>query len=596
MLDPQFPSVKRDAARKVRACSIFSVAQNRKAPAGKLNANLMLPARFQADFDQRMGADLLNFSVMQSAFFAGFFASLVGVTSTRNPHFSMAFIFDNSVNALIFQWKNQSFDQCEINFFHAALAKLLIQPRRRLGGSGKQHHAGNGNIQPTDNAQVHSTGLVVLGFDVVLGAGQEGLFTFRQAHRRQSGGLDHGQQMIVFVKNFQGNAVTDYRSCWVWNGGKQSVSYTLEADRDGKGEWTVLKTIAVPAGKSTCISFDATEGGEWVRVKADKDTYTTVSFNYSQADNRSPKPAGMFAGLSSVENPDKLGGLLYGLGDNRRALGLLANETFGGEAKETGYYEMSDKLELIKKEDTETADFIRKQFAIPQQVVTVEEGSVLIVDDHNRRWRLPLGNRAFNSLTGQGKLRICREVATERDLFHCLGTFYELPAENADGYAKIRPVATHNYQINDYASYRGMLVLTGVEPEKGKDNPHIIVSNDGKAAVWAGVIDDLWQLGKPIGYGGPWTDSKVMKGVPSDPYLFGFYDKKELSLSHKSVKSITFTVEFDPTGNGDWMSVQSITVQPGETYQYTFPREVEARWIRLVSDQDTQATAWLEYE
>lgn len=388
----------------------------------------------------------------------------------------------------------------------------------------------------------------------------------------------------------------NYRSCWIWNGGTQAVSYTFETDQAGNGEWKVLNTIAVAAGKSAFVSFDATEKGEWLRVRADKDTYTTVSFNYSQADGRSQKPAGMFAGLSSVDNPDKLGGLLYGLGDNRRALGMLANETFNGNTQETGYYEMSDKLELIKKEDPETAGFIRKQFAIPQQVVAVEESSILVVDDRNRRWRLPLGNEAFHPLTDQGRLRICREVATERDLFHCMGTFYELPAENADGYAKIRPVATHNYRINDYASYRGMLVLTGVEPEKGKDNPHVVVSDDGKAAVWVGVIDDLWQLGKPVGHGGPWKDSKVTKGVPSDPYLFGFYDKKELSLSHKSVKPVTFTVEFDPTGNGDWMSAQSIIVQPGETFRYTFPRGMEARWIRLVSDQDTQATAWLEYK
>jgi hypothetical protein len=387
----------------------------------------------------------------------------------------------------------------------------------------------------------------------------------------------------------------DYRSCWIWNGGKQPVSYAFEIDRDGKGEWQELKTIAVPAGKSVFVSFNAMEKGEWIRVRTNKDTHTTVSFNYSQTDGRSQEPAEMFAGLSSVENPDKPGGLLYGLGDNRRTLGVLANKTSNGKTQETGYYEMSDKLELIKKEDPETADFIRKQFAIPQQAVTIEESSVLIIDDQNRRWRLPLGNKAFRLLTDRGSLRICREVATERDLFHCMGTFYELPAENADGYAKIRPVATHNYRINDYASYRGMLILTGVEPEKGKENPHLIVSADGKAAVWAGVIDDLWQLGKPVGHGGPWKESKVMKGVPSDPYLFAFYDKKELSLSHKSEKSITFTMEFDPTGNGDWMSYHSITVQPGETARYTFPRGMEARWIRLVSDWDTQATALLEY-
>ena len=92
--------------------------------------------------------------------------------------------------------------------------------------------------------------------------------------------------------------------------------------------------------------------------------------------------------------------------------------------------------------------------------------SVLIVDDRQRRWRLPLGDENYTKLIGQDVVRICREVATERDLFNCHGTFYELPAENADGYAKIRPIASHNFRINDYASYRGMLVMTGIVPKK----------------------------------------------------------------------------------------------------------------------------------
>ncbi len=48
-----------------------------------------------------------------------------------------------------------------------------------------------------------------------------------------------------------------------------------------------------------------------------------------------------------------------------------------------------------------------------------------------------------------------------------------------------------------------MLVMTGIDPKKDKDNEHIIVSEDGKAAVWAGAIDDLWSMGKPTGKGGP---------------------------------------------------------------------------------------------
>jgi hypothetical protein len=140
-----------------------------------------------------------------------------------------------------------------------------------------------------------------------------------------------------------------------------------------------------------------------------------------------------------------------------------------------------------------------------------------VIDDNNRRWRLPLGNEEFTPLTRAGFLRICREVATERDLFNCMGTFYELPAENADGFAKIRPVASHNLRINDYASYRGMLIMTEIDPERSDKNEHIIISADNKAFVWAGVIDDLWKLGKTTGHGGPWKNSEVTSGIPSDP-------------------------------------------------------------------------------
>ena len=199
-------------------------------------------------------------------------------------------------------------------------------------------------------------------------------------------------------------------------------------------------------------------------------------------------------------------------------------------------------------------------------------------------------------MTNKGLLRICREVATERDLFSCMGTFYELPAENADGYAKIRPISSHKYQINDYASYRGMLLMTGISPEEGKDNPHIIVSDDGKAAVWAGVIDDLWSLGKPVGQGGPWKESVVKAGTPSDPYLIAFYDQKSMQLKHDSKETVIFTVEVDPTGNGDWMEYKEFSVKPEETVKYDFPATFEARWIRFITNKNTNATAWLEYK
>ncbi len=386
-----------------------------------------------------------------------------------------------------------------------------------------------------------------------------------------------------------------HRSSWVKNEGEVAVNITYEVDKKGNNEWSNLKSIELAAGESVNVDFSPLERGEWIRVKPDKSTTLTLTFSYKDNDSRDTTPDAIFKGLADVRVDSSLGGLLYGLGENRRTLGLLANTTTGANTTETGYYEMGEELKLEMKENVVTADFIRDRFAIPQQVVEIEEGSVLVIDDKNRRWRLPLGEDTYSSLTNKGLLRICREVATERDLFNCHGTFYELPAENADGYAKIRPVATHHYRINDYASYRGMLVLTGIVPEEGKRNPHIIVSEDGKAAVWVGVIDDLWKLGKPTGKGGPWVESEVKAKIASDPYLIGFYDQHELTLSHTSKNAITISVEVDPTGNGDWMEYAVYTVQPGQKYHHQFPDSFQARWIRFISDTDTNITTWLEY-
>lgn len=386
------------------------------------------------------------------------------------------------------------------------------------------------------------------------------------------------------------------RCCWLQNDGTQDITFTFEVDRQGNNTWTELTKMPVPAGQSIYLPFDSKEQGEWIRVKSDKGSNVTVSFVYTDADNRSASSDSMFKGLSKVSEDKSLGGLLYGLGKNRRALGLLATSIEDGKVVENGYYEMSDTLTLVRKEDAKTADFIREKFAIPHQVVTIDESSILIVDDKGRRWRLPLGDESYTKLMGQDVLRICREVATERDMFSCHGTFYELPAENADGYAKIRPIATHDFRIHDYASYRGMLIMTGINPKAASGNEHIIVSEDGKAAVWAGAIDDLWSLGKPTGKGGPWKNTAVEAGVASDPYLIGFYDKKKLTLSHDSQKDVTFTIEVDPTGNGKWMKYTTLTVKPGESLTHELKNPFQARWIRFSTDTNTNATAWLEYK
>ncbi len=386
------------------------------------------------------------------------------------------------------------------------------------------------------------------------------------------------------------------RCAWIRNSGRQEVTFAFETDKDGSGSWEALATVVVAPGESAFVHFAEDARGEWIRIKSDHTSTATVHFSYSGQESRSREPDRIFEGLANLETPTVLGGVLYGLGDDRRALGIAAMQFEGETFKKTGYYELDPAMILVKKSDPVTETYIREKFAVPEQVVTIEEHSVLVVDDLGRRWRLPLGDDAYTGLMNAAVLRIDREVATERDLFSCHGTFYELPAENADGFAKIRPIASHQFRVHDYASYRGMLIMTGLNPEAKTGNPHIIVSDDGQAALWAGVIDDLWKMGKPVGRGGPWKNENTTAGVPSDPYLIGFYDRKLVTLEHDSPMDVQFTLEVEPLGHGPWMVYRELTVNPGEKLEYIFPEGFQARWIRLKTDKDCKATSWFAYD
>ena len=188
-----------------------------------------------------------------------------------------------------------------------------------------------------------------------------------------------------------------------------------------------------------------------------------------------------------------------------------------------------------------------------------------------------------------------REVATERDLFNAHGTFYELPAENAGGFAKLRPVATHNRRIHDYCSYRGLFVMTGIGNPAPPNNAHIIRSDDGKAALWVGVLDDVWKLGKPRGGGGVWKDTPVKAGLASDPFLMPGYDRKSVSFSHSSTEPVTFSLEVDLDGTGRWVPYQRFGVKAGEVLAHTFPEAFAAYWVRAVTERDTTATVLFDY-
>ena len=381
------------------------------------------------------------------------------------------------------------------------------------------------------------------------------------------------------------------RSLLLVHGSAEPVSFRLEVDAKGDGKWTKFREVSVPAKGGVWVQFAPSETGAWLRLTPNHDAAkVTAFFHYRGDDPRPADAARMFAGIARPGDTSVSGGVLQARGAEFKTLRFVAMNATG----ELGAYDLDASLKLRPANDPDGAAWTAKSVAIAAPLITADAASVLYVDVNGKRWRLPKGDPALDQAGPLGHARLCREVCTERNLLNAHGTFYELPAENAGGFIKLRPIATHNRRIHDFASYRGLLVMSGIaDNAKGE---HIIRSDDGKCTLWVGAVDDLWQFGKARGVGGPWKDTAVKAGVPSDAYLATGYDQKRLTLSHQGKTAVTFKLEADFTGTGEFAEVTRLTVQPGQPLEHRFPDAFGAYWLRLVADQDTTATATFTYE
>jgi hypothetical protein len=370
-----------------------------------------------------------------------------------------------------------------------------------------------------------------------------------------------------------------------------ATTITLEVDQKGDGNWKKLASLEVDGYLWHTLedSLDAV----WIRLVSSRPLgKATAAFLYLGEDDRgvTPSPA-KFAGIAKPGDENVVGGLIRARGGDARTMQLAAIDTSG----KIGNYVLDAEMKLKPDGDDEAWDWLQENAAIPPRegVLAVDAASVIYTDDQGKRFRLPK-NSAFEKAGPLGFGRICREVATERDLFNCHGTFFELPAENAAGFGRIRPVCTHNLRIYDYCSYRGLFVISGINPAAAGDNRHVIRGEDGKAAVWVGAIDDVWQLGKPVGIGGPWLGTKVAAGEVSDPYLMTGYDEKTLRL--KADADTTITAQVDLTGTGLWRTFESYDLKANRLIEEKLPEGFNAYWIRFSSSNAAVVDAQLRYE
>ena len=143
-----------------------------------------------------------------------------------------------------------------------------------------------------------------------------------------------------------------------------------------------------------------------------------------------------------------------------------------------------------------------------------------------------------------------------------------------------------------------MLVLGGNQAtpmEFGTGRDRELTAGQPQAGLWFGKTDDLWNFGRPRGFGGVWRNTKVKAGEPSDPFLMFGFDKKVLHLMHDAQQPVTFEIQVDILGDGTWATYQALPAKANGYTYHTFPDGFTAHWVRVVSDRDCTATAMFFY-
>jgi len=204
------------------------------------------------------------------------------------------------------------------------------------------------------------------------------------------------------------------------------------------------------------------------------------------------------------------------------------------------------------------------------------------------RYLLPKASHSWDHAWNTEWMRI-RHAVTERLLMDVHGMFYELPPFAYGGKIwGIRPICSHLRVVPDFCHWRGLFVMASDQIDHDQGQP--------QSGLWFGNIDDLWKMGKPAGWGGPWWDTPVKAGTVSDPFLMTGFDKKVVHLAQNSQQRVRFKIEVDFLGNGTWKEYDRFVVRSSTGYlHHEFPDGFSAHWVRVSVDTDCQASVYFVY-
>ena len=373
-----------------------------------------------------------------------------------------------------------------------------------------------------------------------------------------------------------------------------AVDMDVEIDTEGADEWTRQTTVQVPANGYAYYILPPDTKGQWIRFRTGRSVVSATAYLHSSCDRQVLSPE-MFQSVPQAgKGTDCSIGLIRPDEDESMPLHFAADMLdASGAVAEQRFYIVGRDMQIQAVDDPDADSWLRTNAATTKDF-EVDGASVIMTDDKGQRFRLPKGDPSFDSPTASGWPRGVREVVTERDLMNVHGTIYELPRSASGGLRKIRPITTHNRMIYDFCSWRGMLVIAGNLSDASQDG-HFVRSEDGKAGLWFGCVDDLFRLGTPRGVGGPWKDTAVEADRASYPYLMTGYAGKTVELYHDLPETVTFTIEVDFLGDGTWCKYGDFPVAPRQKLKYKFPEGYSAHWVRLKANKSCTATAWFLY-
>ncbi|WP_235298708.1 hypothetical protein [Portibacter marinus] len=410
-----------------------------------------------------------------------------------------------------------------------------------------------------------------------------------------------GYGAIWLEDEVEANSISDpflisgftHKMIYLVNHGDEKVKIDIEIDSTGNNDFQNSESVMIPAGSTVPFLMDSDINGEWLRLRSDRMSKISASLHLTNNFTQEREDETLFEGLAEIDYEGKVNySKLY---SNKTNFNL---SIFSGDVKNETFH-VTHEHEFTKFDFTFDPGIndTTASYTLRVKDIWYEDEASIVLRTSDEQLRLPKTNELFSQKLPSTVARVVREVESERELANIAGTFYELPLWKVGQepfYHMLRPVATHNKQIFDFNTWNGLLVLSGVKVN-APESDHIYKSDDGKTGLWFGGIDDLWKLGKPKGMGGPWKDTAIKAGEPSDKFLMTGYDQKSMTLSADQNTEVTLMLYVNHYLDQP-VKYKTFKLNAGEEITYSFPKGFSAHWAQLVSSEDCNATAWFEYD